>query len=475
MRFISLFAAAVASVMLLTVSAGAVSLEQVQPVMPQIDVYVRDGDTALESLTTDDITATLDGTPLEVSLLEPSEQGIFYVFMLDISRSISESHLAAARQAVMDTYQQMGENDQLALLSFGNEVNVLLEGGESATEVQAALNTIHSTDNNTCFYDAMDTLVKTASSQSDHRMVAVVVSDGVDDTDAGMTREELVDVLQQSGVAVYAMAVDSSPKESIKQFQDFIQISGGDLVTFSPGNATEQLASLQSSIDEIWHLQLQSSSNNADGQEHALNIQFGDLDTLDVNIRPTHWTPDETPPHLVSATRDPIINAITLVFSEAMGNLDDSQCYALKDASGKDIPFTVTVTDASTVVLQCSDLADDADCTLELHDLKDSSMEANAIAPYSTVLTGTQTAPAGQDSEEEPAEKNNLLKFLLPAAGILLAVLLLIVVLVIKRRRNPAAKAEKGPKAPKKGKMKMPSSKKSGVTFVFENEDSTDQ
>ena len=100
MKLRSLFAGAAAAA-LLTTCAGAVSLEQVQPVMPRIDVFVHDGDTPLETLAPEDISATLDGVPLRVEALQPSDQGIFYVFMLDISRSISEGHLTAAKDAVI--------------------------------------------------------------------------------------------------------------------------------------------------------------------------------------------------------------------------------------------------------------------------------------------------------------------------------------------------------------------------------------
>ena len=462
MRFRSFLIATVAMVLLFTTDAGAVSVEQIQPVMPQIDVYVRDGDTALDSLTQEDITATLDDTPLQVTLFEPSEQGVFYIFMLDISRSISEAHLTAARQAVMNTYQQMGQADQLALISFGNDVNVLLQGNESADQVQAALDTIHSTDNNTRFYDAMNALVETASSQSDMRRVAVVVSDGVDDTDAGMTRDQLIDVLHQSGVAVYAMAVDSAAEETRNQFREFIQVSGGDLFTFSPANAMETLDQLQNSIDEIWHLQLQAQSNIADGMEHNLDIQFGELDTLSASVRPTRWTPDNNPPYLISATPDFTNGTITLVFSEAISNINDSQCYGLKQ-DGKEVPFNIQSFDSTQVVLQSSELKDTLDYSLELQNLTDASMEANVMAPCMTPLTSAQGNPSADTPNEQPSANNDLSSILFPAIGALLLVVLLVVVLLVKRR-------SKGSPSTKKAKKENAASKNTGVTFFFEED-----
>ena len=466
MKLRALFAAAAAAFLLAT-GAGAVSLEQVQPVMPRIDVYVHDSGTPLESLAPEDISATLDGAPLEVESLRPSDQGIFYVFLLDISRSISEAHIAAAREAVLSTYRQMGQNDQLALISFGNEVNTLLRGGESASQVEAALDTIHSTDNNTRFYDAMNTLVETASARNDMRRVAVVVSDGVDDTDAGMTQEELEAVLRQSGVAVYALAVDSADQTVQDHFRDFIRLSGGDLFSFSPENAAEKLNELQLCIDEIWHLQLTAPSNIADGQEHRLSVRFGQLDTLELDIRPTQWVPDEKPPYPLSVNAGD--GTVTVRFSEAMANPGDAQCYVLKNPSGKTVSFTVSSAESTCAVLSCPELTDPTGWTLELSGLTDASMEANALAPCSLPLAEAVTAPSTEAAAQQQAAKSELIRLLLMAGGALAAAAVVVFLLLARKRRpkDASPKPAKKPKANRRGAE--------NVTFFFESDDHSDR
>ena len=60
---------------------------------------------------------------------------------------------------------------------------------------------------------------------------------------------------------------------------------------------------------------------------HELNIQFGELDSLSTEIRPTRWTPDDKPPYLLSTTPDAITGTVTLVFNEALTNLNAPQYY----------------------------------------------------------------------------------------------------------------------------------------------------
>jgi hypothetical protein len=52
--------------------------------------------------------------------------------MLDISKSIQQSYLDAAKQVVLNTYKQLRPQDQLAVITFGDKVTVLLSGGETA-------------------------------------------------------------------------------------------------------------------------------------------------------------------------------------------------------------------------------------------------------------------------------------------------------------------------------------------------------
>lgn len=426
MRFRSFFATAVA-VVLLTTFVGAVSLEQVQPLMPRIDLFVHAEGSPLETLTLEDITATMDDVPLKAELLQTSDRGIFYVFLVDISRSISEQHLVAARQAVLDIYRKMGPDDLLSLISFGSSVNILLQGGEPADQVEAALDTIHSTDNNTRFYDAMNTLVQTVSAKSDMRRIAVVVSDGVDATDGGMTQEQLEQILRESGVAVYALAVDSTTEAVRERFRNFIQVSGGELFPFSPSDAGEKLGQLQSYIDQTWHLRLTAPTNIADGEEHQLAVQFGQLDNLTVQIRPTKWIPDEKPPYALSVDTALDSATVTVTFNEPVSNASDSRCYVLKDPEGQVVPFTLLSYDSTHATLLCPQLINPTDWTLELRGLIDVSMEANKIIPISLKLA----EPVVEFLPTEISEMGAVFLFL-P----ILATLVVAVVLAIRSRKK---------------------------------------
>jgi hypothetical protein len=107
----------------------------------------------------------------------------------------------------------------------------------------------------------MDALIELVLQTEDMRRVAVVISDGIDDTDAGMTQEELEDKLVRTGVSVSAMCIDTASEANTESFGDFIRLSGGELYVFgssrrrygagrAPGQARRRLAPVPRSADQ---------------------------------------------------------------------------------------------------------------------------------------------------------------------------------------------------------------------------------
>ena len=60
---------------ILNVNASAVSMEQVQTALPDINVFVHSGGKDFSSLKTSDISATLDGEKLSVKDFSLSDEG----------------------------------------------------------------------------------------------------------------------------------------------------------------------------------------------------------------------------------------------------------------------------------------------------------------------------------------------------------------------------------------------------------------
>lgn len=261
-----------------------VSLEQIQSEPPIIDVYVYGDGADISQITAADVSATLGGEPVKCDFAGRSEQGILYVFMLDVSGSIPTAHFRAATDAIIRAAGNLRPQDSLKVIAFGSTVSLALSGDETSQEIEDVLGSLAPVDNETLLYSAMDMLIDTVSGSSDMRRVAVVISDGVDDTDAEYTLDRLEENLKNCGIAVYALCIDSVGQDSVDGFSEFIDLSGGELYTFGPDDADEKLGGLLEYLSYGLHLRFQIPPDFAGGSELPLEIDFGGVDRLSATV-----------------------------------------------------------------------------------------------------------------------------------------------------------------------------------------------
>lgn len=447
---------------LLCCTAGAVSVEQVQAVMPEIDVYIYADGTDLSGLTADDISATLGGEPLAIRALEPSEQGIYYVYMIDVSGSMPRAHFDAAKQAILSAHARLREQDRMAVITFGSEVKLILQGGESYEDVEAALGQIGPYDKNTRFNNAMRALVILASKTENMRRIAVVISDGIDDTEGGITLEELEQSLQQYGVSVSAMCIDTV--DDTESFRHLVGMTGGELYSFGKNNAGEVFDSLLDRLAGGWLLALEAGSNMATGVETPLVIDISG-ETLELTVVPERYEFDTVPPRVTSAAYSEETHTVSVVFSEAMADIDDPSGYRVSCGTEESLGIdSIEVVSPSECVLHLAGQASESgEVTIQISGLHDASMEQNEMYTYKDLLwlrtsrVQPTAAPATPTPEREPPV--NMKNVYLYAGGAAAVVVLVLAALLIAQAIKKSGKKTKG--------HKRTTRSRTGATFVF--------
>lgn len=296
-RFFMTLAAFVLAASFFTDTAQAaekLSIEQVKLAPPDMDVYVHtSADSNFDSVKPSDITADLDGQSYSVKSIENegnSTEGVFYAFLLDVSASIPQDSLDAAVDAIKEIANDMNPADKLAVITFGDKVNVISDGSKPVNSTLKALKGIKADDQNTAFYSAMDSLIKVTKKAGDLRTVAVVFSDGVEDTKGDMTEAELIDTLKQSGVAVYAMQVGKNvTKATTKHLKKFIKVTGGKVLEFNASNAQKTVKSLVGNLDSVYRLQLLADKDFDIEKDSKLTVKINGFDPLSWTVKKKAW------------------------------------------------------------------------------------------------------------------------------------------------------------------------------------------
>lgn len=452
----------------LSCAAGALTLEQVQASPPSFDVYIYGDGADLSGVGPESVKATIGDLSLDCTDVSRSEQGIFYIFMLDISGSIPADYFEAAKSAVIATCDTLREQDKLAIITFGNEVTVLHAGEDDVADVRDDLENLVARDSRTMFYTAMDKLIETATQTTDMRRVAVVISDGVDDTDAGMTQAELEDELKNCGISVYALCIDTSGMT--EQFGDFIRLSGGELYTFNPDTAQSVLDELLSRLGDSLCIRLMTSETVPEGAMD-LTVDLGEAGSVTTQLTSDKWVADATEPYITSAQYSLENQTIDLSFSEPVIGADDVSRYTLS-ASGGGAAVSISAaayTDGrkTAVSLSFAQLPLEGQYKLTASGITDASVAANPLREYtSTVMLATGVKPENEQSDGAGRE---IVRYVIIA--VVAIALIIFLIGLISRLNKLTDKTEKDSKLSEEDKRKLKKAEKTikTETFVFAN------
>lgn len=478
-RFLRAAAAIFLSVSLMTMGAAAFTVEQTQICMPDLDVYLYEDGSDFTGLTERDVAASLGGESLSCEAFGRSEEGIYYVYMLDVSASMPDDLFAAAKAAVSDACGRLREQDTLTLITFGNDVRLILSGSESIAGARAAIEALTNTDQHTKFYTAMGALVKQVAGTEDMRRVAVVFSDGIDSTDAGMTQEELEETLLSAGVSVSGMCIDSSTAD-VEGFEKLITMSGGELYTFGAENAAEVLTSLLGRLEGGWHIKLTAANNIASGKPTPLVLTVGS-DRAELTVTPENWTPDDRAPRVENAGYDRGTNTITVTFSEPVAGGEELSAYTLMTGGGEELAISGAESADGVVftLTPAAPLPEEGAVVLTVAGLRDLSMESNEMYKYTKELIsgGTEAAQTSAPTEESAQPVISTVTIVIVGAAVLAAAAAAFVILKLAGKKPEDKEKAKESRKPR-SRRDRPENVKNTATFMFlgkEQEDKKDR
>lgn len=288
-------------------------LSQARANLPAVVAYldIRDAQgSAVGDLRPDQFRTTLGDKTTTLESLIPFEntgEGVAYIFLVDVSKSIKPDFFARIRGALNDWVDALGSADRMAVLSFGETVEQVADFTHDQADLKAKIADLKPADKYTALHKALIQAMQMgqrADAKLPNRRVIVVLSDGLDDLFGGPTRDEVTHQMQADRVPIYAIGLDKPPvtgknKEGIDALGRFARESGGDYVSSADLPIEQVYAELRTHIKEVVRAQLQCPDCRGDGniQRLQFTLQAAGLalsDGLDMRVFPP--TPP-TPSH----------------------------------------------------------------------------------------------------------------------------------------------------------------------------------
>jgi VWFA-related protein len=270
----------------LAVAADVASFRAGQAVVhpPDITVYVDALDQAgqpVAELQQNQLAATLGQAQLVVKAVKPfdtSGEGIAYVFLVDISKSLSSSQFQQIQSAINQWIDNMRDTDRAAIISFGEKVTTVQDYTADKNALKNGVKTLALTANKTQLHQGIAKAIE-LSRRSDAglpgRRVIITLSDGEDDFPGGMTRDEVLAAMKEDRIPIYAIGVSAKGAKADanrKKLGEFARLSGGELLDGNSGDWGKLYDAIQQKILKSFLVQLDADKTAADGKTARLQL-----------------------------------------------------------------------------------------------------------------------------------------------------------------------------------------------------------
>lgn len=439
----------------------SIEVTQSAVALPSIKLYTDIYDTNDEKVTREmdaaDFEVMVDGVAVNVTSIQPfanSNEGIGYTFLIDISKSLTDEEFDGIKAMLTDWIGQMGNKDQVAIVTFGESVEVVQHFTDNRTDTISEVEALTLTDNSTRFYDgitkALD-VTKVIDENLPDRRIIYTITDGQDDYVGGVTKEEVIDTIKEATIPVYALGVftgnmTDAKEDGLNVLGEIVRASGGTYHQMGAEAYDDILADVQSDIDACYILTLNYEDFEPDGTYHDVYVSFeqdGSKIEDTIQVLMNNKMKDYTAPEVSNVLVDEA-NTVTISFSEEVMGADVINSYRIEYIANEDddedevvldqvlVPVDVTYdTETMSAVLTFEDLQDGV-YNLFISGVTDASDEANVLIPYSGQVTFVVEQPEEESVEPTFMESYGLYVYI--GGGILLLVVIILIVVSSKKK-----------------------------------------
>ncbi len=390
--------------LVLPVSAvNSVKLEQIFPIIPEINIVIKPELSTNEKISKEQCFAKFGSESLVVKSMEKFDSAKHkstVYFLVDSSNSISNYYLKEIKRKLISYSDNLPESEKMVLISFGLDVKTLLVGNETKDIRKQKINSLTVDEEQTNLLNAIQCAVDLSQSETtvtSDRSYAVIISDGENyETDGGNTQQETLETVSGHGLPIYALCVGASNSDA-SEFGSLARKSGGKIFTVhTPSETGVSFDDLIADAKNVYLISAISTTNQAStGNQKTLMVRLGDKSTS-VDIKPTRWIKDEKEPTILKSEsiKDDNGNIKQYIyFSENVLNADNPENFII---SRKNKKTEYTFSDAEyffedgeyyTVLTSKKELPKHNDYIITAKNITDSSNERNLLSTDNSEFT----------------------------------------------------------------------------------------
>jgi hypothetical protein len=216
--------------------------------------------------------------------LRGADEGTATVFLVDVSRSLSDRAFERLRETLSLWIREMGPPDRAALVVFGDKVQILKDFSGDRNALLDDLGRLRPDAKHTQLNQGILTgldLARRRDPGLPRRRVLVVLSDGEDDMPGGATSQEVREGIARDPVPIYAVGYVASPRtpakeRNLKTLGEYARSSGGALFSQEGKPLEILLGEVRSSLERSLRVDFDAPDVVGDGSVRRLQVTCSD-------------------------------------------------------------------------------------------------------------------------------------------------------------------------------------------------------
>lgn len=427
----------------------------------------------LRGLSAETLEARLGDERLPVLSVRPfsrAADGVAYIFLVDISRSLHEAQLADMRSALSAWVNAMGPKDRAMVVTFGERVHLLRDFDGNTAALRAAVKTLRPTDMLTELHGGLARALdmgKRIDTALPSRKVIVVLSDGKNEMLGGITRAEVLRRMEEGTPPIFALGYFAPPlnaeKEEYLRLLGELALSSGGAYFQPDGTSVEAVfAAMRRAIDGALVVDLDAGKISPDGSLKRLSLSSKTAESSFADAAPLRLLPPEV--HSASLAEESAAQTssadATPEAARMAGTAGDSPAEtagemspgAADTSSASETPSSILPTEGDTADKGTPPAASPSEATTKSSGTPEATGENRSPSGTDTV-TPPSAAPSGTPkAETAPARRMTPFLYILLGGIALIAVTALF---LLSREKTAARNSTAGKTVPEAGRRRI--------------------
>ena len=245
-----------------------------------LNATVRVGSEPVTHLTRENFAIFEDGVPQRITYFSRDYMPLSLSVVLDVSNSMSGEGMSYAYTAVNYLLSQLRmeeAEDEVAIHTFNHVTEVTQDW---TNDRYAAIDSLENTQTSggSALFDAVSAGVNAVMQRPRQRKVVLVISDGEEAGDSGLTLSELKEQIQASSVIVHAIGIDNGSRNPIQEdtLRTFSEDTGGRWVVARRNSDIIRFLSEVYGDIQVQYTLGYADPNHGDGNWHEISVSAYD-------------------------------------------------------------------------------------------------------------------------------------------------------------------------------------------------------